>query len=135
MAFIYADVIVDISHEKLDKTFEYRIPEKLLGKVEVGSSVIIPFGKGDRKLKGYCVAIKEKCDFDPARIKDICSLTEKGVSIEDKMIELAGWIKRNYGGTMISALKTVLPAKTSVKQLEHKTVVRAMEVLLISSSM
>ena len=43
------------------------------------------------------------------------------------MIELAGWIKRNYGGTMISALKTVLPAKTSVKQLEHKTVVRAME--------
>ncbi|MCR5255089.1 MAG: primosomal protein N' [Acetatifactor sp.] len=124
---MYADVIVDISHEKLDKTFEYRIPENLIGKVEVGSSVIIPFGKGDRRLKGYCVAIKEKCDFDPARIKDICALTEKGVSIEDKMIELAGWIKRNYGGTMIAALKTVLPAKTSVKQLEHKTVVRTMD--------
>ena len=25
----YADIIVDISHEKLDKSFQYLVPEKL----------------------------------------------------------------------------------------------------------
>jgi primosomal protein N' (replication factor Y) len=27
---MYANVIIDISHEKLDRTFQYRIPERLL---------------------------------------------------------------------------------------------------------
>ena len=27
---LYANIIIDISHEKLDRTFQYRIPEKLL---------------------------------------------------------------------------------------------------------
>ena len=26
---IYADVIIDISHEKLDRDFQYRVPEEL----------------------------------------------------------------------------------------------------------
>ena len=29
---MFADVIVDIQHEKLDKIFQYRIPEELAGK-------------------------------------------------------------------------------------------------------
>ena len=28
----YADIIVDISHEKLDKSFQYLVPEKLEGR-------------------------------------------------------------------------------------------------------
>lgn len=26
---IYADIIVDISHEKLDRSFQYRVPKEL----------------------------------------------------------------------------------------------------------
>ena len=29
MAELYADIIVDVSHEKLDKPFQYRVPERL----------------------------------------------------------------------------------------------------------
>ena len=29
MNTLYADIIVDISHEKLDRTFQYRVPERL----------------------------------------------------------------------------------------------------------
>ena len=29
----YADVVVDISHEKLDRSFQYRIPPELAGKI------------------------------------------------------------------------------------------------------
>ncbi len=122
----YADIIVDISHEKLDKTFQYRVPDKLVGVLEVGMCVTVPFGGGNKLIKGYCVALRENCKFDPSRTKDIAGIAEKGVTVEDKMIALAGWIRRNYGSTMIQALKTVLPVKQSVKKLEHKCVERNM---------
>lgn len=122
----YADIIVDISHEKLDKPFQYRVPEHLRDVLEVGMCVTIPFGHGNKLIKGYVTEISEQCKFDPARTKDIAGIVQKGVSVEDKMIALAGWIRRNYGSTMIQALKTVLPAKQSVKKLEHKRIERTM---------
>lgn len=122
----YADIIVDISHEKLDKPFQYKVPERLLGTLEVGMCVTVPFGKGNKLIQGYLVGLSDKCNFDPARTKEIAGVVQKGVNVEDKLIALAGFIRHNYGSTMIQALKTVLPAKQSVKKLEHRCVIRSM---------
>lgn len=126
MAELYADIIVDVSHEKLDKPFQYRVPERLREALEVGACVTVPFGNGNRQLRGYVLALGETCKFDPARTKDILEIVPNGVGVEDKMIALAGWIRRNYGSTMIQALKTVLPARQSVKKLEHRILQRVM---------
>lgn len=124
MSELYADIIIDISHEKLDRPFQYRIPEKLQGILKVGMCVKIPFGQGNTERKGYVIDIGEECKYDPERIKDILKIEEESADIESRMIALAGFIRRNFGGTMIQALKTVLPAKQSVKRLERKTVRR-----------
>ena len=50
---MYAKVIVDITHEKLDKVFEYRVPKDLEGVLAMGMEVVIPFGKGNRETTGY----------------------------------------------------------------------------------
>ncbi len=126
MRELYADIIVDISHEKLDKPFQYRVPEHLRTACEVGMCVMVPFGNGNKLIKGYVTRLGEQCNYDPVRIKDIAGIVAKGVSVEDKLIALAGWIRANYGSTMIQALKTVLPAKQSVKKLEHKRIERVM---------
>ena len=118
----YADIIVDISHEKLDKTFQYRVPERLRDRLEPGMCVQIPFGNGNRPIKGYVLDIGTQCKYDPTRTKEIAGLAEKDVDVTDKMIALAAWIRKNYGSTMIQALKTVLPAKQSVRKLEHRYV-------------
>lgn len=122
----YADIIIDISHEKVDRPFQYRVPERLRGAVEAGMCVTVPFGGGNTLRTGYVVEVGEVCKFDSAKTKDIAGITQNGVSAEDKMIALAGWIRKNYGCTMIQALKTVLPAKKSVGKLEHKRIVRLM---------
>jgi len=122
MKELYADIIVDISHEKLDRPFQYRVPEKMRGTLETGMCVTVPFGNGNKLIKGYCVALSDRCNFDPARTKDIVAIVKNGVSVEDKLIALAGFIRRSYGSTMIQALKTVLPAKQSVKKLEHRVI-------------
>lgn len=126
MGELYADVIVDISHEKLDKSFQYRVPEGLRAALDTGMCVTVPFGNGNKLIKGYVIGLGETCKFDPARTKDIHDIVKNGVGVEDKMIALAVWIRRNYGCTMIQALKTVLPAKQSVKKLEHRTIERLM---------
>ncbi len=86
----------------------------------------VPFGNGNKLLKGYVVGIGDVCKYDPARMKEIRGMAQGGVGVEDRMIALAGWIRKNYGSTMIQALKVVLPAKRSVKRLEHRTLQRIM---------
>ena len=41
--FMYAQVIIEITAKAVDKTFTYKIPENLEGKVCVGSRVKVPF--------------------------------------------------------------------------------------------
>ena len=122
MEKLYADIIIDIAHEKLDRPFQYRIPEALRATIAEGQCVNVPFGAGNTLRKGYVVAIKDTPDWDVEKIKEIISVAPGGVSIEEKQIRLAAFLKRNYGSTMIQAMKTVLPAKQSVRALEKKTV-------------
>ncbi len=114
---MYAKVIVDITNEKLDKVFEYHIPSELEGLLCVGMEVILPFGNGNREISGYIIDICESCEYDPEKVKDILRPAEKKMAIEGKLVALAAWMKKHYGGTMIQALKTVLPIK---KEENHK---------------
>ena len=114
----YANVIVDISHEKLDKTFQYLIPQELADEVRVGVLVDIPFGK--RSITGYVVELTDEAEFDVSRLKPISGVKKGSVPIESQLIALAGWMRKNYGGTMNQALKTVIPIKHKTKAIERK---------------
>ena len=65
--------------------------------------------------------ISQTPNFDVAKIKDIDSVEEKRITMESQLIQLAGWIKKQYGSTMIQALKTVLPVKDKIEQREQRT--------------
>lgn len=113
---MYVKVIVDISHEKLDRPFTYRIPENLQGRVNEGDLVSIPFGKGNRNINGYAIELTDKCDYDESCIKEIYGVCEKSVSADANLIKLASFIRKTYGSTQINALKTVMPVKKTVKR-------------------
>ena len=111
---MYADIIIDISHEQLDKTFQYAIPEGLDGTVEIGSVVRVPFGKGNRMITGYVVAMSATPSYDVNKIKYIDSIASNRVNAATDMIKLALWLKTHYGCTMNQALKTVIPVKDKI---------------------
>lgn len=115
---MYANIIIDISHEKLDKTFQYKVPDILQDVLEVGQQVEVPFGNGNRMNTGYVVELTDTPEYDVSRMKEIAGVVEGSIAIESQLIALAGWLRRNYGATMNQALKTVLPIKqkTSVKK-------------------
>ena len=57
----YAGVIVDISLEKLDRVFDYKIPAHLEDKIQPGVQVWIPFGNGNRRIKGFVIGLSDTC--------------------------------------------------------------------------
>ena len=116
----YANIIVDISLDKLDKTFQYAIPPELQEQIHPGVQVDIPFGK--RTLTGYVVEVTEEPEFDVDKIRPLIGIHEGSVPMESQLIEMAAWIRKNYGSTMNQALKTVLPIKKQTRHVEHKTV-------------
>lgn len=119
---MYADIIIDITHEKLDKVFQYRIPSELEGILEVGTEVIVPFGRGNKETGGYVIGFSETTDYDEDKIKFILRRAEDKRAIESKLVALAAWMKESYGGTMIQALRTVLPIKKQEKIKKKRTV-------------
>lgn len=124
MADRYADVIIDISHEKVDRPFQYKIPPELSEAVYPGVQVHVPFGKGNAERTGYVVDISEETDYPKEKIKEILSVDARAITAQSNQIQIAYWMKRQYGSTTITALKTVLPVKQKLKQLEKKKVSR-----------
>lgn len=123
---IYANVIIDISHEKVDRPFQYRIPDSLKEKLAVGMCVQIPFGTGNRKRKGYVIEITGKNEYPEEKIKEIDGIITDNLPAEADAIRLAAWMRQTYGSTMIAALKTVLPVKRAVKAVEKKKLRRSL---------
>ncbi len=119
---IYADIIVDISHEKVDRSFQYKVPQELEGNIRMGMVVSVPFGNGNHERKGYVIGLSDQAKFDIQKMKAISSLCSDEETTESRLIALAAWMKEYYGSTMIQALKTVLPVKEKVKAKEKRMI-------------
>lgn len=118
---VYAGIIVDISSDKLDREFEYLVPQELEPQVHPGTMVHIPFGR--RKITGYVVRLTDQPEYPVSKIKSIDAVCGDRVTIESQLIALAWWMRSCYGSTMNQALKTVLPVSKKTKPVENKTLV------------
>jgi primosomal protein N' (replication factor Y) len=116
----YADIIIDISHENLDKTYQYAIPEEIVNDAAIGALVIVPFGKGNRSINGYIVGLSEVPKISRELIKPIIRVVTEAPMIESHLIYLAYWMKETFGGTMNDSLKAVIPVKKAVKIKEQR---------------
>lgn len=116
---MFADVIVDISVDSLDRSFQYRIPEELESVVTLGSVVSIPFGRGNREITGFVIGISDTAQWEEDKIKSLLGVEEKEIAVEGQLLQLAAWIREHYGSTMNEALKTVLPIKKQIKSVEE----------------
>src|ERR1051325_10740149 len=101
---MFAKVAVDIA---LDREFEYRIPEHLLGLIQVGSRVRVPFSR--RHLSGTVLDVASAAGY--ANCKDIVSVIDKGKAptVDAPLLELSQWMARYYCCPNETVLRTVLP--------------------------
>ena len=106
---MFARVIIDIVHSKVDRYFEYRVPAGM--HVDAGFRVKVPFGKGNTLKEGYVLALSETCEYDTDSIKDIARVLSDYPALTPGQIKLAHMIRRYYHTTLTTALRLMFPAE------------------------
>src|SRR5271170_6294959 len=89
----------------LRKEFDYLIPTELVGQVEVGTRVQVPFGA--RKIFGTVTALAEESAH--TKLKPIIKVIGAQTLVTPKILKLARWIGEYYCCAPETALKSVLP--------------------------
>ena len=119
---LYADVIIDISHSRLDRTYQYRIPVQLQETLEPGNVVEVPFGRGDKTTKGYVLRITDHASCPEEKLKSISRVETTLAGAQSRLTALALWMRDYYGSTTVQALRTVLPFRQKAPERQKKTV-------------
>ena len=103
----YAGVIVDVRAEAVNRIFQYAIPERYQGQIEIGHRVLVPFGR--RKLEGYVVELTNELEVAEQKLKAIIKPLDLKPAILPSLVELARWMAETYAGLFSEALQYMLP--------------------------
>jgi primosomal protein N' (replication factor Y) len=115
--FITSTVVEVCIREPVRKTFAYLVPTSLEGRLQIGSEVLVPFGR--RRVTGYVIGPSE---LPPGvRVLEILSLVRSDPPVDQSMIRLTRWVSDYYLAPWGEVLGTVLPGGTS--PVEKETVV------------
>ena len=128
---MHAEVLVNLPARRLDRTFSYRIPPELEGRVITGSLAQISFGR--QKIEGYVIRLSNPGAPEPAGIKDLSAVIERGPVFTDEQLTLALWMSSYYLCSTVSALQAIIgprlaystrqaPGLWPLKPLEPETV-------------
>jgi len=104
-----AEVIVDVPTLQTNAPYEFKIPKPLQENVAVGMRVIVPFGRGNRRVQGFIINLKDEQDFE-GELKEISNLMDLEPVLNDELIDLGEWMAQTTYSFRISSYQTMLPA-------------------------
>ena len=112
-----AEVIINRTAKKLNRTFDYRVPQVFEGLIFVGSKVLVPFGKGEKLEEAFVVKLKNETIIEKNQIKEIKKIEEQ---LKDEKIELAIWMVKRYFSNVSDCIKLMLTPGTRTKNKEKR---------------
>lgn len=112
-----AEIIISSNAKKLNRKYDYKIPENLEDIIQIGSRVLVPFGNFKELEEGYVINIKKTSEYD---VKEIAGLEE---NLSKERIELARWMARKYYSNVSECIKLMLTpgTKTKKNKIKEKT--------------
>ena len=115
-----AEIVINRSAKRLNRTFDYGIPKELEELIMIGSTVLVPFGKSSSLEEGYVVGIKENTTYE---VKEIVKIKH---NLTEKQIELAKWMAKRYFCNVTDCIKQMLTPGTknrnTEKNVQDKTI-------------
>jgi len=94
-----------------DAVLDYLVPGEFTGTLEPGMRVMVPLGKGNRPVPGYCIDIVPAGETSTDKtLKSIFSLLDERRLLSDKMLALTRWIADYYLCPIGQVLEAMLPA-------------------------
>ncbi len=89
--------------------FDYKVPDAFASLLEMGMRVVVPFGKGNRELVGYTVAVGMG-RHAPHSLKEIIKVVDEAPLLTANLMQLLQWMSRYYLVPLGQILETAIPA-------------------------
>lgn len=132
MERVFANIIVDVTVDALNKSFVYVVPDDLVGKVKPGDKVIFPFGRGNAEREGFILELlnleqlqtknfyKKDAYFKRAdaldNLKKIKKVSENKIAASEILLKMAIFLCKEYYAPISACINTVLPVKRVVRK-------------------
>lgn len=109
-----AKVLVNTSVKKLNRVYDYLVPEEMFENLKVGMRVNVNFGNGKGKqIEGVVVKLESDENSKYDKLKYISELLDTESYLDEKRLKLAKWIAKMYFCNVYDAFKLMLPPGTS----------------------
>ena len=115
---MFAEVVVDVSTNSLDKIFDYECPENY--EILLGHRVLVPFGR--QTIEGYVLSIKETTDLEPTQVKKIIKPLDDQPLILPEMFDIINALKVEYKLRIIDIIHLIVPSQVRNGKVKQQLV-------------
>lgn len=113
----YSNVVVNTGTRATDRFYTYGIPNALVGEINIGDKVIVPFGKGNKLLEGFVFELKSDKEIKGIRgLKYIKDVLNDDINLTRGQIELCNWMRDTYLCSFYEAIQCLIPRGTTLKK-------------------
>ena len=105
-------VLVEVNVNKINKTFDYNVPDLLKDSIEVGKRVLVPFGKNN--IEGFILEIKNNSEVK--NLKNISEVIDENPILNKELLELGKRISNENVCSLVSIYQAMLPKGMKAKK-------------------
>jgi len=105
-------VLVEIQNKRVDKVFDYLVPDDLIDTIKVGLRVVVPFGK--MELDGFVITIYDNYPNKDS-LKSIKEIIDSEIILNDELLLLGKEMKKLTLSPLISCYQVMLPKALKAK--------------------
>lgn len=116
-------VAVSAATYAIDKLYDYSIPEPLIPAVKVGCRVLVPFGRGNKKVEGMVLVLRPEA-YSAQRLKPVTEVLDEEPVLDATQIKLGIWLREHLYCTFFDCLRLMLPSGLWFQRKETYTLVR-----------
>ncbi len=114
----YVQVILAVTHHKVDRIFDYGVPKQWEASICVGGRVIVPFGQKNVRTEGYIMGISTETKVPKQKIKAVLDVLDEGRPVFTAVtLELAKRMKQKYFCTLSQCLQAIMPTGIRTKNI------------------
>ncbi len=121
-SFTVAKVAVSQASYSYDQLYSYHIPSEIKAEVKPGMRVLVPFGKGNRRIIGFVARTYEESVYNE-KVKPIISVVDSESLVNDEMMDIIFWLKENTFCTYYDAFKAAVPSGFAYVHKKHYSLV------------
>ena len=105
-------VLVEIQNKRVDKIFDYLVPDDLKNSIKVGFRVVVPFGR--MKLDGFIITIYDNYSNKDS-LKSIIEIIDSEIVLNDELLLLGKEMQKMTLSPLISCYQVMLPKALKAK--------------------